>query len=68
MWEHGSGVESRCRITGAGGYLEYRGVGEGGRLLLYVGFGLGLRTGRNTRDREKFRTEQPRYLQGIHRD
>jgi hypothetical protein len=34
--------------------------------LLDAGFGLGLGTGRNTRDGEDFQTEKRRYLQGVH--
>ena len=32
----------RCRIAGTGGYLEYSGIGDGGKFLLDVGFGLRL--------------------------
>ena len=41
-------VRLGCRIAGTGGYLEYSGIGDGGRFLLDVGFGLGVGVGEMT--------------------
>jgi hypothetical protein len=60
-------AEWGCRIVGAGGRLEYGGMGGGGGFLSPgAGFGLGAR--RNVRERGGLWAERWGYLQGIHRD